>query len=84
MICRNATLAEVELMLSWAIEEGWNAGADDAVAFYAGDPEGFFVAEVDGAPVASISVVNHTDDFAFLGLYICRPEHRGKDGRLVS
>ena len=78
MICRNATLAEVELMLGWAIQEGWNAGADDAVAFYAGDPDGFFVAEVDGAPVASISVVNHTDDFAFLGLYICRPEHRGK------
>ena len=78
MICRTATLDELKTVLGWAVEEGWNAGADDAPAFYAADPDGFFVAEVDGELVASISVVNHTEDFAFLGLYICRPDHRGK------
>ena len=76
--CRNATLAELEVVLGWAAEEGWNPGLRDAEAFYATDPEGFFVA-VDEAdqPIASISVVNHTPDFAFLGLYIVKPEFRG-------
>ena len=64
--CRTATLPEVVQMLDWAAEEGWNPGIDDAAAFYAADPEGFFVAEVDGQPVAAISVVNHSDAHAFL------------------
>ncbi|MEM0947981.1 MAG: GNAT family N-acetyltransferase [Pseudomonadota bacterium] len=77
--CRNATRAELEQILDWAAEEGWNPGLDDAEAFYAADPNGFYVA-VDEAdrPIASISVVNHTPDFAFLGLYIVKPEFRGQ------
>ena len=76
---RNATQSELCEVLDWAAAEGWNPGLDDAAAFYRADPKGFFVA-VDGAdrPVAAISVVNHNDSFAFLGLYIVRPEHRGK------
>lgn len=78
MIFRTADLTDLERILGWAGEEGWNPGVADASAFFAADPGGFFVAEVDGEPVASISVVNHTDDFAFLGLYICRPGYRGR------
>ncbi|MEX0311905.1 MAG: GNAT family N-acetyltransferase [Tateyamaria sp.] len=75
---RTATERELSTVLGWAADEGWNPGIDDAAAFFAADPGGFFVA-VDGAePVAAISVVNHTPDFAFLGLYIVRPAHRGK------
>lgn len=75
---RCATAAEVVLMLDWAEEEGWNPGIDDAAAFHAADPEGFFVAEAEGAPVAAISVVNHGAENAFLGLYLCRPAWRGR------
>ncbi|MFQ6546505.1 GNAT family N-acetyltransferase [Aestuariibius sp. 2305UL40-4] len=75
---RRMALEDLRRALDWAAEEGWNPGLDDAEAFYAADPGGFFVAEEDGKPVASISVVNHNDDFAFLGLYICRPECRGR------
>lgn len=75
---RTATQADVVLMLDWAADEGWNPGLDDAMAFYAADPQGFFVAEVDGAQVAAISVVNHSDSFAFLGLYLCLPAFRNK------
>ena len=69
---------EVALALDWARAEGWNPGLDDSEPFFAADPEGFFLAEVDGAPAAVISVVNHSDDLAFLGLYIAAPEHRGQ------
>ncbi|WP_136442613.1 GNAT family N-acetyltransferase [Pacificoceanicola onchidii] len=77
--CRTATLPELEQILDWAAEEGWNPGLDDAPAFFAADPEGFFVAVgPDDQPVAAISVVNHSADFAFLGLYIVRPAYRGQ------
>ena len=39
---RTATLADVQNMLDWATSEGWNPGLEDAAAFYAADPEGFF------------------------------------------
>ncbi|MBD3624312.1 MAG: GNAT family N-acetyltransferase, partial [Rhodobacteraceae bacterium] len=77
-LCRVATLPEIEKVLDWAAEEGWNPGLDDAAAFHAADPEGFFIAEVAAQPVAAISVVNHSDDFSFLGLYLCLPEYRGQ------
>lgn len=78
MTVRQMTLTELEAVLDWARLEGWNPGLADAEAFYAADPKGFFVAEVAGAPVASVSVVNHSAGHAFLGLYICKPEYRGK------
>ena len=78
-INRTATRADLDEILNWAAQEGWNPGVDDANAFFATDPEGFFVAENDdGTPIASISVVNHSADFSFLGLYLVRPDHRGK------
>ena len=78
MEIRHADLADIRMVLDWAAQEGWNPGLDDAAAFYAADPEGFFLGCIDGAPVAAISVVNHTDAFAFLGLYIVRSEARGQ------
>lgn len=76
--CRTATLPELEQVLEWAGALGWNPGVDDAGAFFAADPSGFFVALDGDTPVAAISVVNHNDSFAFLGLYICIPSHRGQ------
>ena len=77
IVHRNATPVELSLVLDWAAAEGWNPGLDDAKAFFASDPGGFFVA-VDGeTPIAAISVVNHSDVFSFLGLYIALPDVRG-------
>jgi GNAT superfamily N-acetyltransferase len=75
---RVARRDEIDLILRWAADEGWNPGLEDAEAFFAADPEGYFVAEQNGEPCAAISVVNHSPDFAFLGLYLCRPDWRGK------
>lgn len=75
---RTATEAELSLIMDWAASEGWNPGQEDAHAFWQADPDGFFVATQNDTPIAAISIVNHSDRFAFLGLYIARPEHRGK------
>ena len=78
MKMRTMTPADLDLAIDWAAGEGWNPGLEDAAAFWAADPDGFFVTERDGAPIAAISVVNLDPGFAFLGLYICRPEWRGQ------
>ncbi|PWJ21140.1 GNAT family N-acetyltransferase [Jannaschia seohaensis] len=77
---RHRTMTEADLaqVLDWAAAEGWNPGLDDAAAFLAADPSGFFLADAESGPVAAISVVNHTEAFAFLGLYLVRPDWRGQ------
>lgn len=77
-VTRNMTRDEVALAVEWAAREGWNPGLHDAASFHAADPRGFFVGVLDGEPVASISVVKYEPGFAFLGLYIVRPEWRGR------
>lgn len=72
------SLDNLEEVLSWAEDEGWNPGLEDAAAFFASDADGFFVKLIDDRPIAAISVVNHSDKFSFLGLYICRPQYRGQ------
>lgn len=75
---KHMTLSDLNMVLDWAGEEGWNPGLEDAEAFLASDPDGFFLGQADGKPVASISVANHSETFSFLGLYICKPEFRGR------
>lgn len=69
---------ELELGLEWARQEGWNPGLDDALAFHAADPTGFFVGVIGGVPVGCISVVKYGENSAFLGLYMVNPDFRGK------
>lgn len=75
---RALTVEEVETLVGWAKAEGWNPGVGDAAAFYAADPEGFLGAFVGGEFVAGISAIAYGQSFGFVGLYICRPEFRGK------
>ncbi len=75
---RVMTRADLERALHWAREEGWNPGLEDAAAFHAADPTGFLMGYIDDEPVSSISVVKYGEAFAFLGLYIVRPEFRGR------
>lgn len=74
---RNLRPEEISLAVDWAAAEGWNPGLADAACFAIPDPHGFFVGEIDGEPVASVSCVNYDDRFAFLGFYIVRQGFRG-------
>ncbi|TAX31390.1 GNAT family N-acetyltransferase [Rhizobium leguminosarum] len=75
---RSMRPGELELVLEWARQEGWNPGLDDSLAFNEADPSGFFVGSIGEVPVGSISVVKYGESFAFLGLYIVHPDFRGK------
>ncbi|HYG90923.1 MAG TPA: GNAT family N-acetyltransferase [Azospirillum sp.] len=78
LMVRVAGPEEVALIVEWAAAEGWNPGHSDAACFRTQDPEGFFVGIEDDAPVSAVSVVNYGDAFSFLGLYIVRPDRRGR------
>ena len=78
LVLRRMTEADLALALEWAAAEGWNPGLHDAHCFYAADPEGFFLAELDGAPIGCVSAVRYGSGFGFLGLYIVKAEHRGQ------
>lgn len=72
------TRSEVDVALEWAQKEGWNPGIHDAECFYHADPDGFYAAKIDCEIVGTISVVKYSWDFAFEGLYIVKPEFRGR------
>ena len=68
---------EISLAVDWAAAEGWNPGFADAACFACVDRQGFFIAELDGATAATVSCVNYSEGFSFLGFYIVRPDLRG-------
>ena len=69
---------EISIAVKWAAAEGWNPGLADDACFAAVDPEGFLIGELNGAPAATVSCVNYSPSFAFLGFYIVREDLRGR------
>lgn len=78
LVITQATLRDWPVISGWAAGEGWNPGLSDGPAFFAQDPEGFFLGRIDGEPVSAVSVVNYGPDYAFLGCYLARPDLRGQ------
>ena len=78
MEIRALSLDEVRTVIDWAADEGWNPGVHDAQLFFSADPQGFLGAFIDDQLVGSITAVCYGDDFAFLGLYLVKPELRGQ------
>jgi len=75
---RTLSLEELEVLIGWARAEGWNPGLRDAACFRAADPEGFLGAFSPGGELlGGVSAVLYGRRFAFIGLFIVRPELRG-------
>ncbi|MDW9594706.1 GNAT family N-acetyltransferase [Sinorhizobium meliloti] len=75
---RLATRAELDTIIDWAAREGWNPGIDDGNAFWAADPEGYWVAVEEERLAAAISLVRYGSGYAFLGFFIADEEYRGR------
>ena len=77
-LIRTMKREEVAMAVDWAAQEGWNPGLHDAACYISTDPNGFFIGLLDDVPVATISAIRYGASFGFLGLYIVKPEYRGK------
>jgi GNAT superfamily N-acetyltransferase len=75
---RTMTRSDVDIAIKWAETEGWNPGINDAECFYAADPLGFFMGELEGEPICCMSNIIYDDRFAFAGFYIVKPEYRNE------
>ena len=69
---------ELDTLVEWAAREGWNPGLDDAEVFWATDPDGFVAAEINGQLIGGGSIVAYEKKYGFIGLFIVRPECRGR------
>ena len=69
---------EVDVLVDWAADEGWDPGLHDAEVFWATDPEGWIAAELDGELIGGGSIVAYGTTYGFMGFFIVRPDHRGR------
>lgn len=78
LVIRAMTRAELDVLVDWAADEGWNPGLYDADIFWDTDPEGFIAAELGGELIGGGSIVSYDGRFGFMGFFIVRPDHRGR------
>ena len=76
---RLKTAEEVgEIISARSAAVGFRPGALDHLSFFAVDPTGFFVGELDGKVISSVSAVKYSDNYACFGHYNVDKLYRGK------
>jgi len=78
LVLRQMTRTELDTLVEWAANEGWNPGRNDALIFWETDPEAFIAAEVGGELIGGGAIVSYGGRFGFMGLFIIRPDHRSQ------
>ena len=78
LVIRTMSREDLNLAIDWAAQEGWNPGRHDAAPFWAADPEGYLIGELDEQAVAVISAVRYGRHFGFIGFYMVKPAYRGQ------
>ena len=67
------------VITNWMVEEGWRPDLKDAECFLACDPSGAFVGELNGKPIACMTIMTkYADRFNFGGSYIVSKEYRSE------
>ena len=77
LVIRQMTRDEVDQLVAWAGQEGWNPGLHDAEAFWVTDPDAFIAAELKGDVIGGGAITSYGGEHGFMGFFIVRPEFRG-------
>lgn len=75
---RKLTFPEFEILVDWAIKEGWNPGLEDASVFWATDPDAFYGYFEKETMIGGGSIVSYSGQMGFMGFFIVRPDYRAK------
>ncbi len=67
---------QLETLVKWAEEEGWNPGPYDAKAYWETDPDGFYGYFKNDELIGGGSIVSYNAEFGFMGFFIIKPEFR--------
>ena len=78
LMIRKMEQEDVAVAVSWADREGWNPGIHDGVALFSGNPDGIWVAEEEEQVVGMLSAVWLSSEVGNLGLFLVRPDCRGR------
>jgi GNAT superfamily N-acetyltransferase len=55
---------------------GWNQTLDDWRRFLSMEPEGCFLAEMDGVPAGTVTTLRYSSQLAWVGMVLVHPDHR--------
>lgn len=75
---RPMTRPELDTLMAWAAQEGWNPGLHDADIFWHTDPDGFIAVERAGTLLGGGAIIAYEGHFGFMGLFIVHPDYRGQ------
>ena len=78
LVIRKMSRREVDELVSWAAQEGWNPGLRDADVFWATDPDAFIAAELEEELIGGGAITSYEGEFGFMGFFIVRPEFRSR------
>ena len=72
------TPADLDLVIALAREQDFAPGVGDIEIYANTDRQGIWLAWQDNAPVGCIAAVTYNPDYAFIGLFVVKREHRGQ------
>lgn len=55
---------------------GWNQTETDWLGYLAFEPDGYFIAEMDGKPVGTASSIRYGDSVGWIGMVLVHPDYR--------
>ena len=62
---------DLEFAFEIAKQENWGLATDDAECFFAADPTGFFIGELNGKKICSLSLVKYPENKLCVGVCVC-------------
>ncbi len=66
----------LKTLISWASNEGWNPGKNDADVFWDTDPNGFYGFYYENKLIAGGAIISYNKEFGFMGLFIVHNDFR--------
>ena len=66
------------IVTSLMFKEKWIVPSNSGASFFASDPSGHYVGELNGKPICCVALLKYDNDFALIGYFIVSKEYRGQ------